>query len=328
MVTSAETDVIVIGAGVSGLTTAVCLAESGLTVRVLAKEPPHGTTSAAAGASWGPYLVDDPRVLDWSGVTRQNLESIARAEPASGVRLVDGVEAAPFHMDPPTWARAVDDFRVCEPGELPRGYVSGWRYTIPIVDMPRYLTYLERRLEAAGPRIEVVEAVRAFDDVAREARVVVNCAGLGARDLVPDADISPIRGQVVVVENPGIDWFFQDHAEGDDFTYILPHGDHVVLGGNAASGSDNPEYDPDKDRDIAKAIIRRCVDIEPRLEGARVLDHRVGLRPTRSQVRVEWADVGGCQVMHNYGHGGSGLTLSWGCAQDVAAQLGARPIGP
>lgn len=320
MVTFAETDVIVIGAGVSGLTTSVCLAEAGLTVRVLAKEPPHDTTSAAAGASWGPYLVEDPRVLGWSGVTRERLESIARAEPESGVRLVDGVEAAQYHMDPPSWARAVAGFRFCEPKELPPGYVSGWRYTIPIVDMPRYLEYLVRRLQAAGSGIEMV-AVEALDDVASQARAIVNCAGMGARELVPDADMSPMRGQVVVVENPGINWFFQDYAKGDDFTYFLPHRDHVVLGGNAVSGSDNPTYDPDQDRDIAEAIIGRCVGIEPRLRGARVLAHRVGLRPTRPQVRVERDEVGGCQVIHNYGHGGSGLTLSWGCAQEVVDHL-------
>jgi D-amino-acid oxidase len=311
-----QTNVLVIGAGVSGLTTAVCLAESGLAVRVLAKDPPARTTSALAGASWGPYLVSDSRVLDWSNETHAVLRSIANDEPTSGVRLVHGLEAAPHPLEAPSWARTVSGFRVCDPDELPGGYVSGWRYTIPLVDMPTYLSYLERRLAAAGTGIEI-GTVATFDEVLGLAPIVVNCTGLGARELVPDGDLTPTRGQLVVVENPGIDWFFQDHAEGADLTYFLPHNDHVVLGGSAIPLSDNRQVDPT----IAKEIIARCALIEPRLAGAKVLDHRVGLRPARSQVRVERDDVDGFPLIHNYGHGGAGLTLSWGCAQAVLAQV-------
>jgi D-amino-acid oxidase len=326
MVTPALINVLVIGAGVSGLTTAVCLAESdpAMRVRVLAKDPPAGTTSAHAGASWGPYLVDDSRVLDWSNDTLATLASIATEHPESGVRLVNGLEAAPFPLEPPVWARTVDEFRVCPVDELPAGYVNGWRYRIPIVDMPTYLAYLEGRLAAVGVSVEIAE-VTAFAEAADPGEIVVNCTGLGARNLVPDTDISPTRGQLVVVENPNVDWFFQDHAEGEDLTYFLQHGDHVVLGGSAIPGSDNEVPDPA----IAKAIIARCARIEPRFADAKVLEHRVGLRPSRSRVRVERGDTDATAVIHNYGHGGSGLTLSWGCAREVLAQVNTwatRPV--
>jgi D-amino-acid oxidase len=316
MATPVRTNVIVIGAGISGLTTAVCLAEPGMAVRVLAKDPPARTTSAFAGASWGPYMVSDSRVLDWSNQTLATLESIARTEPSSGVRLVHGLEAIPYHLEAPAWARVVTGFRLCDADELPAGYVSGWRYTIPLVDMPAYLAYLERRLVAAGAAVEVA-TVKAFDEVIGLGAIIVNCTGLGARTLVPDPDLTPTRGQLVVVENPGVDWFFQDQAEGEDLTYFLPHGDHVVLGGSAIPQCDNEQFDPA----IAGAIIARCARIEPRLADATVLDHRVGLRPTRPRVRVERADIGGHPLIHNYGHGGSGLTLSWGCAHAVRAEV-------
>jgi D-amino-acid oxidase len=316
MATPARINVIVIGAGVSGLTTAVCLAESGLAVHVLTKDTPARTTSAHAGASWGPYLVTDSRVLDWSNRTLAILTDIAATHPESGVRLVQGLEASPHPLEAPSWARAVAGFQLCHTDALPTGYVSGWRYTIPLVDMPTYLAYLERRLTAAGVAIEI-GAVKSLDEVAGLAPVAINCTGLGARTLVPDSGMSPTRGQLVVVENPGVDWFFQDHAEGEDLTYFLPHGDHVVLGGSAIPGS----YDRVPDPAIAKAIIARCAGIEPLLATAKVLDHRVGLRPSRSQVRVEREDIDGYPVVHNYGHGGSGLTLSWGCAEEVLAQV-------
>jgi D-amino-acid oxidase len=310
----AGTDVLVIGAGVSGLTTAVQLAEAGLRVRVFARQPPQRTTSAAAGASWGPYMVRDPRVLRWSTMTLLALESIAKDEPAAGVRLVDGVEAAVAPVQPPAWAREVSGFRMCEPDELPDGYTVGWRYTIPVVDMPAYLGYLERRLAKTGVAVESVQ-VRSLVDVAEVAPVAVNCTGLGARRLVPDAGVTSVRGQLVVVGNPGIECFFQEHDEGEQMTYILPHGDHVVLGGTAVPGDGPSTHDPA----MAEAILRRCARVEPRLASAVVRAHRVGFRPSREPVRVEWgADR---RVFHNYGHGGAGLTLSWGCAHEVLSRV-------
>lgn len=53
----------------------------------------------------------------------------------------------------------------------------------------------------------------------------------------------------------------------------------------------------------------------------------VGLRPSRYKVRLEYeiVDLGSTKnvfVIHNYGHGGSGITLSIGCAEEVAELLG------
>ena len=311
MATTRRVDALVIGAGVSGLTTAVRFVEAGRSVRVLSAHPTLATTSAHAGASWGPYLVADPRVLRWSERSRYRFEELSK-EPASGVRLISGLEAAEERIEPPSWAVTVRDFWRCEPHELPKGYVSGWRYTIPVVDMPRYLGYMIQFLAESGVVIERHE-IATFREVAGEARVVVNCSGLGSRTLVPDAEVYPTRGQLVVVKNPGIDRFFQDHAEGEHLTYILPHGDHVVLGGSAIQHTANLEPD-DK---TAEAILARCQAVEPMLRDAPVLGHLVGLRPTRPEVRVERDEVAGTPLIHNYGHGGAGVTLSWGCADEV-----------
>lgn len=315
--TRTDLDALVIGAGVSGLTTAVCLAEAGLRVKIWAAEPPERTTSYAAGAMWGPYLVEPiDRVRVWSAQTLDVLQQLA-IDPATGVRLVSGIEASRKPVEPPEWGNQLDGFRMCEPSELPDGFATGWRYTSPLVDMPVYLGYLRGRLKAAGGEI-AIRRIDSLDETVDVAPVVVNCTGMGARDLVPDPDLIPNRGQLVVVENPGITEFFsEDTGRSPDLLHFYPQGETLVLGGTAQPGEWNPEPDPD----TAAAIVTRCAEVEPRLRNARVIEHRVGLRPTRPYIRVEENRIDRTKMIHSYGHGGAGVTLSWGCALEIASSL-------
>jgi D-amino-acid oxidase len=312
-----RTDVLVIGAGVSGLTTALGLLEAGLSassIRLMADTPASQTTSCSAGAIWGPYLSSyDMATDEWSRYTFRRLEELA-GEPDAGVYLVTGVEASRTDAEPPGWASEVEDFQPCTPDELPAGFVSGWRYTVPVIDMPPYLTYLMKRLDQAGVAVES-GTFGSLEDAAPVAQVIVNCAGLGARWLVPDDTVRPVRGHLVVVQNPGIEQFFAEHTdEVCDLTYLLPQGDHMVLGGSVEEGEADRVVQPE----IAQAIVQRCAEVEPALRGVKVLGYRVGVRPTRPRVRVERDDTRTVPVVHNYGHGGSGVSLSWGCARDVA----------
>jgi len=151
------------------------------------------------------------------------------------------------------------------------------------------------------------------------ATVIVNCTGLGAKDLLPDPGLRPIRGQHVVVTNPGlIEFFSEDTGLSRDLLCFYPHGDTVVLGGTAVDG----ESDLAPDDEAAAGILARCAQVEPRLAEAHVLEHRIGARPTRATVRVEAERAeGGTVLAHNYGHGGAGVTLSWGCAEEIEALL-------
>jgi D-amino-acid oxidase len=310
---SNEPEILVIGAGVSGLTTAVCLAEAGLTVKIQASGTGESTTSYAAGATWSPYLVESSeRARAWSFETLAVLRELA-ARPGTGIMLRHGVEAGPT---PSRWPDRLDGYQPLEPGQVPGGFAAGWRLVAPVADMPAYLGYLQRRAEAAGVAIEI-RRLASLDAALDQpgAPVVVNCTGIGARELVGDSSVIPVRGQVVLVENPGLTDFLV--VGTDPVTYFFPHDDVVILGGTAQRDDDNIEPDPD----IAKDIIERCVRLEPRLAGARVVGHRVGLRPTRSTVRLEREG----RVIHNYGHGGAGITLSWGCAREVTAMLTATP---
>ncbi len=305
-----------IGAGVSGLTTAIVLAERGVAIHIIADELP-GRTSLAAGAMWGPYLVEPKeKVGRWSQRSLAVFQELA-ANPATGVRLVGGTEASRHEDGPPDWAVSLPGFQPCAIAELPAGFTAGYRATVPLVDMPVYLGYLQHRLRDLGGTFEQ-RRLSSLDEV-RPVSAVVNCSGMGARLLVSDPELHPIRGQHVVVSNPGLTEFFsEDTGASPDLLCIYPHGDIVVLGGTAI----DDDSDLHLDEEAASAILRRCVDVVPRLAEARVLAHRIGARPTRSRVRVEVERMAdGMLVVHNYGHGGAGVTLSWGCAETVLSLL-------
>jgi D-amino-acid oxidase len=307
-------DAIVVGAGVIGLTTAITLTEAGLTTRVLAADPPEQTTSHASGAIWGPsHTSTGSRPREWARVGLEVLSDLA-ADPRSAVRQVSGIEVSLAPATDPSWFALLPSRRLLSPAELPSGFASGARYTAPIVTMPRYLGYLVDRLKAAGGILDIGAPVTSLRSV--DAPLIVNCTGIGARDLVPDPAVVPLRGQVVIVANPGIEEFFRAPSDGTDSTYIFPHGDHVLLGGT----SHDNDWDLAPRPAITERILRSCAAVEPRLRGARVLAERVGLRPYRPTVRLEAEDLGDGRVLwHNYGHGGSGVTLAWGCARELAS---------
>ena len=92
-----------------------------------------------------------------------------------------------------------------------------------------------------------------------DAPVVVNCTGLGARELVPDPAVRPVRGQLVVVENPGLrTWLVSTGPDGAP-TYLFPQPDRLVLGGTAEEDAWSREPDPA----VAEAIVRRCAALRP-----------------------------------------------------------------
>ena len=314
---AARTDVLVIGAGVAGLTTAVLLAEEGLAVRVRARQPPRQTTSAAAGAIWGPHLANHESVPRWSHMSLDVFRRLAGRD-GTGVRMLGGLEVARPRIPAPEWMTRLDGFHDCRPADLPDGFATGWRYTAPVIDMPVYLGYLLRRLLQAGGKLEA-GTITSLDEVRTQAPIAVNCTGFGARQLVPDPELTPIRGELIVVDNPGLDTFFaEETGESPDLMYILPHGDQLIIGSSAVRGRADLQPDPQ----TAAAILRRCTALAPAIRGVRIRAHRVGVRPVRSRVRLEQQRLDGCHVIHNYGHGGAGVTLSWGCAAEVLSIIG------
>jgi D-amino-acid oxidase len=311
--------VTVLGAGVIGLTCGWRLAQAGHRVRIVADLPPARTTSAVAAAIWYPYRAFPRRqVTRWSARSYQLLGELA-GDPGSGVRLRRGRELFREPTPDPWWIEAVPELERVPAAALPPSYVDGIALAVPVVDMPRHLTWLVDGLAGLGVRVESGR-VAALDELPGPADVVVNCAGLGAAALVPDGTVTPVRGQVVVVEQFGLTEWLLDQADEERLTYVVPREDTVILGGTAQEGEDDPEPAPA----TARAIVRRCAALVPAVADATVIEHRVGLRPARPAVRLEVDESGGGRpVVHCYGHGGAGVTLAGGCAEDVVRLVGA-----
>jgi D-amino-acid oxidase len=305
-------DVLVVGCGVIGLTAGVLMREMGLDVRIVTAALPLQTTSSVAAALWLPYKAyPEDRVLTWGSRTFEVFEDLSRV-PESGVRMRQGVEIWREPVPDPWWASAVPGVRRCTDDALPPGYTDGHAFVAPVIEMPVYLGYLLDRFLGSGGRVEH-RAVSSLEE-AGEGGVVVNCAGLGARELVGDPSMEPIRGQIVRVRNPGLERFVLDEDNPEGVTYVIPRSQDCILGGTAEEG----EWDTEPVPETAAAILRRCAELEPRLAGAKVLEHKVGLRPGRPEIRLEIEDVAQSPPrVHNYGHGGSGVTLSWGCAEET-----------
>jgi hypothetical protein len=223
--------------------------------------------------------------------------------------------------------------RDCEKSELPDGFTSGFHYTAPLATMPVYLDYLRARFERAGGTLEV-SPVASLADLAGAAPVVVNCSGAAAHDLVPDPAVMPVRGQVVIAANPGIEEFLVSRdPEPPWIVYMFPHGDTILLGGTNEEGN----WDTDPKPEVTERIVAGCTALEPRLRGVEIVGHRVGLRPWRPEVRLESESFGDGVLWHNYGHGGAGISMAWGCAAEItkaasvrtslAVQKGGQPGG-
>lgn len=304
--------VTVVGAGVVGLSSAIRLAEAGHQVDVLARELPLETTSATAGGLWMPFLAEPAAaVARWSRATLTVLTELAEAGPDVGVVIRDGylLGTGPTR---PLWSEGLAGLQLGPVANPTPRHPHGWHLRVPLVDMTAYLPYLVRRLEAAGGTLTRLPLT------ALPARgLVVNCTGLASRALAADPSVRPIRGQVVWLTNPGLTTWWSDDTDPGELTYVLPHARHVVVGGTA----DPDDWSTTTEDATTTRILQRARDLVPALRTASVLSQRVGLRPGRPTVRLETVREPDRTVVHCYGHGGSGVTMSWGCADDVLAAV-------
>jgi D-amino-acid oxidase len=254
------------------------------------------------------------KTMSWNDRSLEDFVTLAR-DPSTGVRMAPAlVVGGPATGEIPPQAKSIPDLRPASPAEVPAGFAGGTRSTMPLVDMPRYLDYLVGRLAEAG--VEIRErTVRSLTEAADAAPVVVNCTGLGARDLLGDTELEPVFGQHVILSNPGLDMLLMEIAMSAEWTSYFPHPDRVVCGGIRIPGRTDRTPDPE----LTDRILGRVRAIEPRLHDADVLEVETGLRPVRSAVRVEAEWLGATRLVHNYGHGGNGVSLSWGCAREAAA---------
>jgi D-amino-acid oxidase len=308
--------VAIVGAGVSGLTCGVVFAERGYRSAIFAQDIGQRTTSGAAGALWFPYDAEPAdKVIPWALQTYKVLLDLSH-DPNSGVSMIELRQfSRTGEIQIPDWAIPLGAHALVMSSEVETSltvFRSGFAISVPLMDTTIYLDYLANRFQKAGGTINGNVRFKKLEDVDREFDLVINCSGIGAKTLVADVDLEPHRGQVAIV--PKIDNLSCAIVCDDaPLMYAIPRTNDCVFGGTNEV-SDNYAVDPAS----TSRIVAECSRVL-NIDKPRVLDERVGFRPFRkSGVRLDRGRLrDGRTVLHDYGHGGSGFTLSWGCANKI-----------
>ncbi|MGV8882552.1 MAG: FAD-dependent oxidoreductase [Rhodoglobus sp.] len=308
----------VVGAGVIGLSIAHDLAVAGHDVTVVADVDTLDTVSALAAALWFPYRSEVS-----PAATAMLERSLARftalsTNSATGVLLREGVVVERAEEPDRSWAAMAPDatsvYLTLLPGGVPAEprIFTGMRATLPLIVTPKYLAWLKAQVRRLGVTFES-RTIASVDDV--DADLVIVAAGLRGGELLgDDSSVYPVRGQVVRMSNPGLTEWITDVDDPSRTTYVFPREDDVVVGGVSTAGDWNLEIDPADE----EGILARAFALVPELKGQEILSRAVGLRPARPTIRLEHVDGHAVPVIAAYGHGGAGVTLSWGTAERVA----------
>ena len=332
--------IVIVGGGVIGLSCALILSPE-YDVTIIAEKFGVKSNSWKATAIWHVYLVPETKqVLDWAENTLKILCDIAKLESQSGVELVKGVElfrngkaSFPSWSDiPPLFKMLTEEeisfYNRYDLADLNEDEVSvlqenpvKWGYHIeaPTADMQKYLPWLEKRVVENGVLI-VEKKIGSFQELENEYDLIVNCTGFGSRELANDKDFKVYRGQYFILKaddnSPKVYIGDDDHPGG--MAYMIPRLGEVMVGGCAENDIESLELTLNWDD-----TIRRAGLYVPWLRGCKTTDQArqpvVGIRPSRNsgiKLEIDKSSIS-IPIIHNYGHGGSGFSLSWGCAESV-----------
>lgn len=305
-------EVIVIGCGIIGLTTAITLQNHKFKVKIITSKLPAETTSAIAAAVWLPYKVKPfDKVKKWSRTSYTTYSTLAN-ERNSSINMTELTIIINSEEDV-WWKDALprDNIRIAKAEELPKGHALGYILTVPMIETHLHLQFLLEKFESSGGQVSIreVKSLNEFD----HDPFIINCTGLDAKDLTDDKELYPIQGQVVHLQpDPDLQCTVSEIAVGinkDQLAYIIPRSDYTILGGTAKINADGLIPSDEE----AKSIIKRCQALDDNIDPKKYVNTYIGLRPGRSEIRLEQEN----NVIHNYGHGGGGYTVAWGCADRV-----------
>ncbi len=230
----------VLGCGAVGLSTGILLQRHGFLVTIYARDLPPNTTSNIAGGLWSPYFVCDessltPAFKEQFLAAARHAHRHFRSMVGShyGVRWVDSYftgdencEAPHFLEDLPELFPRVANFG---PGvhPFPRRYAR--RSATMQIQTPRYMWEIERDFRTAGGRIVVREFRNVHQILELAEPTVINCTGLGSRDLFGDTELIPAKGQMtILLPQPEVKYILGIDGEA---LYMIPRDDGILLGG-------------------------------------------------------------------------------------------------
>jgi len=309
---------------VSGLPTAVMLTESKLQplVTLIAEQFSPNITSNAAVASLRitdyTKFESDPRKVKWTGETYQYLSKLFPTPLAArlNLSLVPSYAIFDEYKEYPGLKDLVLGFRFLNAEEkrvlnIPEDKTVTC-YSTFTISCGQFLAWQMEQFKANGGTV-VQKKLKNLKEIDGEYDIIVNCTGLGSRELVGDQELYPNKGQAMLVKAPWVKYVIKEEFDGGTFS-IYPRSEGVVLGGTAQINNWSTDVDP---TDSAN-ILAGCSKYVPSLAQAEVVHEWVGLRPGRKQVRLEAEKLSEHTVIvHNYGHENKGFALSIGCAKDT-----------
>src|ERR1044072_6371837 len=221
--------VVIVGAGVSGLTCGVVFAERRHRTAIFDKEIGQQTTSGAAAALWFPYDVEPAdKVIPWALETRRVLIDLAR-NPDTGVSMIELRQfSRTGEIKIPDWAIPLGASAIAI-GIWPV-FQSAFSLRVPLMDTTIYLNYLTARFLKAGGEINANICFQKLEEVELTFDLVINCAGIGARELAHDANLEPHRGQVAIVPRTK-DLPYAVVCDDAPLMYAIPRRNDCVFGG-------------------------------------------------------------------------------------------------
>lgn len=300
----------IIGAGISGLSSAYLLCND-YSIKIFAKQFSPQITSNKAAAFWFPYHIrNDIRGIEWckkcyatyqqlmqdenTGISMQQLKKVVR----------DNVEESE-----PIWVDFMPEgsCRMMDKEELDEGYSKGYDIQVPLIETQIFLPYLMNYLKNSGVEF-ITEDVTDLSGFKDSFDAVINCTGLGARILCHDEALIPVRGQVALLSpKKGLSIFLDNEKP----VYIVPRKDAIIVGGTYEENIFTATTEPS----TIERLLNNAYEVFSALKEQEVIGSWAGLRPYRPEVRVELES--GTNIIHNYGHGGSGFSLAFGCADEV-----------
>lgn len=338
----------VVGGGVIGLSVATKLVENDAVVTIFSPQPLGDITSSVAAAYWAPYWVGDydrniaiETLAELQRLSSENVDGMCEF-PFEEWLTDEGSRELDFEFETAYWWRDLPGIRFArESMEPPRpftwngqelAFTQRVRFTSVVARMPDYLSWLETRLHLAANVTFERRWLDSLCELTPEFDEVVNCTGWGAKTLVADdpdtANMRLLAGHVVIIDAPEIQTAVSLHRSPfrGAPVYVVPrHGsrDDVLCGGTAIDVTDHldPRQPVNFRRDVeCDDVIARASRVLQTIHGCTELSRGVGLRPMRRIVRIQ-RDAEHTNLIHCYGHGGSGLTLSWGSADRVLQLL-------
>ncbi|PHH64488.1 hypothetical protein CDD81_4563 [Ophiocordyceps australis] len=340
--------VVVIGAGVVGLSTAVKLQRLGqgrYGIVVIARDWPPSTPGAApshsadyasmwAGAHVRPIPATTAQLRREAALMRRTVAEFAALEQGeaqcgitrtTGVEMLEEPDEGYRRLDGSTFARetGLEGFKTIEGDSMPEGVQLGFEYQTFCINPGVYCQFLVRQLLEGGAKTlqrELGSEWEAFG-AGGEVLFVVNASGMG----FGDAQCFPTRGQTLVTNMAHVSKTVTRQNRDGSWAFLVPR----FMGGGTIVGGTKEAHDWRTEPDAAtrQRLLAAGRELEPYACDTppppgwelSVVADVVGRRPTRAgglRLDVE-TDLEGRSVVHAYGAGGRGYELSWGIASEV-----------